>query len=796
MRMRNKDTESLNRKVTNDLEVRGSTKWKGNELWFPCFQNEDAEPSAHWNEEAGEWKCFSCGSGGRAPSLARLLGIRANNVYGGLSPSVTGETMKPLAGLTLAAIAEHKRLQVRFLQGFGVSEYKYQGIPRVRIPYHNTEGDIVAVRSRLKMGKGGFIWRKGDHPILYGLERLSEIRAMGEVLLVEGESDTWTAWHYNIPVLGIPGKANWRPEWAKHLEGLIVYLWQEPDAEDLTQRVVTSIPELWVIRAPEGTKDVSEAHIQGKDVSALVTELKAGAFQPKIIAQQELNQRQRTLREEAELVFEANDPLSMVEEAIRQSYGGDTNPATILYLAVTSRLLAMDSGATLPVHLLLMGPSSAGKSFTWLCIRSLLPEGACHVIDAGSPRVLIYDDTELAHKVLVFHEADSLPSGEDNPVSSAIRNLLTDHRLNYKVVVRDPETGEFIIKEIRKDGPTVLITTATRSLGDQMNTRLFHLDIPYDRQQVRSKLRKQADREVYGVREPAYALIAYQDYLQTKAPWRVVVPFAHALVEAIDASVEAPRIMRDFERLLSLIKSVAVLRHVHRDTSANGRLEATLDDYAYVYELVGGMYETSLTGVSEGIRKVVNAVKEIIEAKGDGCIRIRDIERHLGIGRVKAYRDVRKAIENQWLVNNEPRKGNPYILALGDPLPEAVGLPSPETLQPNVQPKLETEESYVDKDTSVASGFTVSPLTETEGAPYTSSVDVVSCANTSSDHVSTSNDGLNAQVLTLAEQNSWRLARLNEYITIQEGEGNWRKFVKNPAPGHLELALRALEAME
>ena len=63
------------------------------------------------------------------------------------------------------------------------------------------------------------------------------------------------------------------------------------------------------------------------------------------------------------------------------------------------------------------------------------------MIDAGSPRVLIYEKPDLRHRVVVFGEADSLPAGEDNPAASAVRNLLQEHELRYKVVVRDGETG-------------------------------------------------------------------------------------------------------------------------------------------------------------------------------------------------------------------------------------------------------------------------------------------------------------------------------------------------------------------
>ena len=99
----------------------------------------------------------------------------------------------------------------------------------------------------------------------------------------------------------------------------------------------------------------------------------------------------------------------------------------------------MRAGA-MPVHLLLTGQSTTGKSYTKDTIKWLLPSEAYHEIDTGSPHILIYDDADLAHRVLIFREADSLPAGEDSAPASTIRNLLQDHSLHYQVTIRDEVT--------------------------------------------------------------------------------------------------------------------------------------------------------------------------------------------------------------------------------------------------------------------------------------------------------------------------------------------------------------------
>jgi hypothetical protein len=155
-----------------------------------------------------------------------------------------------------------------------------------------------------------------------------------------------------------------------------------------------------------------------------------------------------------------------------------------------------------------------------------MPPESYNKIDAGSPRVFIYDDFDYRHRVAIFSEADSLPAGEDNPAASAIRNMLQDHNLHYKVTQTDPETGQFVVREINKLGPTVLVTTAVKRLGSQLDSRLFILEVPDGPEQIQAALKAQAHIELHGVAEPDPALIAYQSYLQAQAPWEVFVPFA------------------------------------------------------------------------------------------------------------------------------------------------------------------------------------------------------------------------------------------------------------------------------
>jgi len=659
-----------------------------------CPAHDDQRPSLSVNEKAGKVlvKCHAGCSQDAVIEALRKRGLwpapshggsmgRVLTLNGQRGDRVTKSQALPAQGLTVAALAMAKRFEICHLKAWGVSDRRQNGAPRVVVPYLGPEGETLSVRYRLSLtGPQRFAWRRGDHVALYGLNELEAIRKAGWVLMVEGETDTWTGGLYNIPTLGIPGKATWQPQWAAYLDGLEVFLWCEPEADDMVLRVAKDVPALKVVYAPKGTKDINEAHLQGVDVQAMMKCLKEAAVPAQQIVREVQDMEIAGLRDRADKLLTHNDPLELLKQAIVGScYGGDPTNPMITYLAMTSRVLDFRRGGML-VHLILLGPASAGKSYAVNTSLRLLPESAYVVIDAGSPRALIYSDDDLRHKVVFFGEADSLPSSEDNPAASAVRNLLQDGHLHYDVTVRDKETGEYAVRKIRKDGPTVLCTTAVRPLGAQLMSRLFTLDVAGDREQIRAALKAQALAEVDGIEDVDDALVAFQTYLQALAPWNVVVPFAEALAEAVGQSNDAPRVLRDFQRLLSLIKSVAVIRHRYRTSDRQGRLVADIADYEAVRELVGNMYQSSVTGVTDGVTGVVSKVAEIKAVSPNTTVTYSYLAREMSIHRDLARRRVRTALHNGWLTNSEYRRNHQADLAVGDPLPDRVGLPAPEAI--------------------------------------------------------------------------------------------------------------------
>jgi hypothetical protein len=142
-------------------------------------------------------------------------------------------------GCTLDAYAASKNLPREFLTRDDVAledgtcyvRALGREVPAVEIPYADQKGEQLATRYRISPGGDDrFRWEKGSKTTLYGLHKLEEAHDAGYVLLVEGESDTHTAWYRGLPAVGVPGVDNWRDEWAEHLNGISkIFVVVEPD---------------------------------------------------------------------------------------------------------------------------------------------------------------------------------------------------------------------------------------------------------------------------------------------------------------------------------------------------------------------------------------------------------------------------------------------------------------------------------------------------------------------------------------------------------------------------------------
>ena len=204
-----------------------------------------------------------CFAGCTVEQICSALGIAVKDLFPTQFP-----TKEEKHVLTIEELAQAKAIPVDFLKSLGLRE-DGRG---VIIPYLDQDGKSQRQRKRTHVvARQGSLWEGQGKIIPYGLWKLEEARKAGYLVLVEGESDSWTLWNHGYPVLGIPSADMTKTLEAKHLDGIAtLYVVNEKDkgAEVFLAGIKARLEEFkWqgkacIITMPEGSKDPNDLHRQ------------------------------------------------------------------------------------------------------------------------------------------------------------------------------------------------------------------------------------------------------------------------------------------------------------------------------------------------------------------------------------------------------------------------------------------------------------------------------------------------------------------------------------------------------
>jgi hypothetical protein len=375
----------------------------------------------------------------------------------------------------------------------------------------------------------------------------------------------------------------------------------------------------------------------------------------------------------AEALLDRPDLLDEVGSVVAaHGYAGDLALPKVIYLVLLSRLLPR------PINLVILGPSSGGKTYAVSRVLLLVPEEAVYQVNGMSDRVLAYTEANLQHVVLIISEASVLQ--HDGIGASLLRSISWDGKVSYEFVEKTNEGMR--VKRIEKEGPTGFITTTTKGVEAELETRTLTLHVSDAWDVTQQILTMSADRAA-GVIPPPPDLapwLAAQRWLATHGDREVIIPFAPKIAPHFPN--KQVRARRDFTQLLSLIETHALLCQRQRERDRAGRIIADVRDYRGIYELAASIFGAiAAGGVTATVRATVGAVATLLPTGSDSTLTIQQVADALGVDKSVASRRVATAVKGQWLINDEDRRGKPARIKLGDPLPEeSPALPAPELI--------------------------------------------------------------------------------------------------------------------
>jgi hypothetical protein len=688
---------------------------RGSEFVGLCPFHDDTTPSFSVSQDKQVYHCFGCGASGDvirfeqetfgvsfpealrrlnapmsdpsanvisnedSPPLKQIPQIPerepiVDNRDSRLSQTETSATAQP-DGCTLSAYAEARRIPEDFLTSLGLADASFPrgtGRSAVKIPYFDKTGEELATQYRIATQKPDigttYLWPKKSKTCLYGLWR--DTVAEKSIILVEGTSDCHTLWHCGYNAVGVPGASNLNDDRdAGFLESygrIDVVVEPGSSGETLIGRIALSRIRCRVhLVSLEGFKDPSEMFMDDPESFR-------ARFDAALKGAVPWNEHKRAIDDEALAVAWdschglANHPdiLGHITRLIEDSGAvGEQRVIKLLILALTSRVLDR------PVSVVVKGTSSSGKSYLSEKVLAAFPAESYTMLTGMSERALAYSEEPLSHRFLVIVEAGGA-AGE--MASYFLRSLLSEGRISYEMV--DKTSEGMRSRRIEREGPTGLLITTTRTgLHPENETRMLSLTVSDTREQTRRVMRSLA----VGHQSVDFTEVhALQNWI-SRSDSRVQIPFAENLAEQVIPI--GVRLRRDFSAVLNLIRAHAILHQANRERDAEGRILATLDDYATVRDLVADLVAE---GVEATVDQVVRETVDTIDEHGhpDG-VTAKEVGAWLNIDRAPALRRCKRATNLGFLKNLEDKRGRPGRYVVGDKMPEDVEiLPSPESL--------------------------------------------------------------------------------------------------------------------
>jgi hypothetical protein len=316
-------------------------------------------------------------------------------------------------------------------------------------------------------------------------------------------------------------------------------------------------------------------------------------------------------KEEAEQFLRSDKLLYKVKCALdRQGIIGEDRNKLILYLILTSRLMKK------PISCILKGLSSSGKTYIMSKTLTLIPpEGYISIQDATAKALYYMGETDLQHKMILIGEIHGT-EGAQYSMREA-QDGMGDGDLKIITVEKDPETNQMMTQTRTVKGPCGFVTSTTDvTINPENETRNFSLYVKIDEEKVEKTAIVLVDRyrgkSKILQREELLLLHNAQRCLQTSI--RVKIPYVEYVLKHFPTS--PIRVMRDRERFLVLIETIAILhqfqREIHKDKNENLWLDATVSDYNIAVKLLDEILVETIYELPPKSKEIYDAVNDIM----------------------------------------------------------------------------------------------------------------------------------------------------------------------------------------
>ncbi|OGI25786.1 MAG: hypothetical protein A3J76_01005 [Candidatus Moranbacteria bacterium RBG_13_45_13] len=548
-------------------------------LFNGCDDDSGAsEAHLYFNAETGQYDCKKCGEKGNLITLAKHLGdgipdIALNPITPAKNPRKSTKFDAELVETCHQALPADIRqyLRARGVVDAVIDEHqlgwgKFYGKWWITIPIKDIYGSFCFFKLRQDPNAGSdkITYPKGIEAQIYGWERLAKVS--NSLIICEGELDRLALESKNIPAItSTHGAMTFKQEWGEKVgKGGKVYICFDNDeagkkgAKRVAKMVENGRNEVFVVSLPP---EVGE----GGDITDYLVKLNGN---PDDLFGKYAKEYPEKIDTSQFKPLSSQDLVEILGLTIKQD---EENKITTFLC----ELSAYTDNAQFNISY--NAPSSTGKSYIPTEIARLFPEEDALEIGYCSPTAFFHDVGEqdekhkgrilvdLSRKILIFLDQPH------TQLLERLRPLLSHDKkeISVKITDKNQRQGLRTKNVVLRGFPSVIFCTAGLRIDEQEATRFLLLSPAVNQEKIRQgileSIKKEADNESYKNwldENPARQLIKERiQAIKLENINEIKIAGEEKIIERFlgKDKMLKPRHQRDIRRLISLIKSFALL---------------------------------------------------------------------------------------------------------------------------------------------------------------------------------------------------------------------------------------------
>jgi hypothetical protein len=286
-------------------------------------------------------------------------------------------------------------------------------------------------------------------------------------------------------------------------------------------------------------------------------------------------------------------------------------------------LVCLSAYGSNPLNLFLKGESSIGKTHLAKTVAEYFPEEDVWFIGDMSPKALIHEHgtfengkmyISLQDKILVFMETPRRETLE------MLKPILSHDRREIEYKITDKISGKLGTKRVIIEGwPATLFCTTDYKFLEELSTRSMLTTPETTTEKIEQVLKYKGAqyKRPWENKEDEQEKIFKGAVKLLKSDVGICIPYAEELAEKYDKN--EPRVMRDYDKLMELIRMSAFLHQGQRLSFTVGGsrfIIANEYDFWVGKSLFESVRETTVTGIPQPVidfyEKVIDAIDGVI----------------------------------------------------------------------------------------------------------------------------------------------------------------------------------------